>query len=187
MITDREIVQGILCRDVELTEQYLYVEYYPLFNSVWSKYYTDCKSCIEFINTIYVYIMTPGSQSGKSPLESFGFRCHFVLWLKIVSENYCKQLFHKRLDIAENTEPDDRNVPDSVSLDISSVNHNDIEIVLSLMPNNRYRNLIRYRYLDGKTNEETAELLGMSMENYYNKHKLAKAQFTNILQKEGLI
>ena len=36
-------------------------------------------------------------------------------------------------------------------------------------------------------NEETAELLGMSMDNYYNKHKLAKEQFTNVLKKEGLI
>ena len=187
MITDREIVQGILCRDVELTKKYLYIEYYPLFKSVWNKYYTDCKSCIEFINTIYVYIMTPGPQSGKSPLESFGFRCHFVLWLKIVSENYCRQLFKKRLEIEEGTKPTDRNISESSSIDISSVNHSDIEIVLAQMPNMRYRTLIRYRYLEEKTNEETAELLGMSMDNYYNKHKLAKEQFTNILKKEGLI
>ena len=37
------------------------------------------------------------------------------------------------------------------------------------------------------SNEETAETLGMSMDNYYNKHKLAKEQFAKILRKEGLI
>ena len=186
MITDREIVQGILCRDVELTKQYLYIEYYPLFKSVWNKYYTDCKSCIEFINTIYVYIMTPSPQSGKSPLESFGFRCRFVLWLKIVSENYCRQLFKKRLEIEVGTEPTDRNIGEPSSLDISSINHSDIEIVLAQMPNIRYRTLIRYRYLEEKSNEETAELMGMSMDNYYNKHRLAKEQFVTTLKKEGI-
>ena len=35
-----------------------------------------------------------------------------------------------------------------------------------------------------KTNEETAKELGMSMENYYNKHKLAKEQYERIYRKE---
>ena len=37
-----------------------------------------------------------------------------------------------------------------------------------------------------KSNEETAQLLGMSMDNYYNKHKLAKEQFVTTLKKEGI-
>ncbi|MDM8146805.1 sigma factor-like helix-turn-helix DNA-binding protein [Bacteroides eggerthii] len=52
------------------------------------------------------------------------------------------------------------------------------------MPNIRYRNLIRMRYLEQKSNEETAEALGMSMDNYYNKHKLAKEQYIRIWRKE---
>ena len=56
-----------------------------------------------------------------------------------------------------------------------------------MMPNLRYRNLIELRYVKEKTNEETADILGMTMDNYYNKHKLAKAQFCNILRKEGLL
>ena len=52
------------------------------------------------------------------------------------------------------------------------------------MPNKRYRNIIRLRYLEQKTNEETAEALGMTMDNYYNKHKLAKAQYEKVCRKE---
>lgn len=185
-LSDKEIVEGILNRNTKLTYLFLYEKCYPLFKSRYDKYNTDCESCIEFINTIYIYIMTPGPQSGKSPLESFGFRCHFVLWLKIVAENYCKQLFHKRLEIVDAPEPTDRNVGEPSTLDISSINHRDIEIVLAQMPNMRYRTLIRYRYLEEKSNEETAQLLGMSMDNYYNKHKLAKEQFVAMLKKEGI-
>ena len=63
----------------------------------------------------------------------------------------------------------------------------DVHTLLKLMPNQRYRELIRYRYVDGRSNEETAELLGMSMDNYYNKHRLAKQQWQAVLRKEGLI
>ena len=53
------------------------------------------------------------------------------------------------------------------------------------MPNKRYSELIRLRYLEQNTNEETAKALGMTMENYYSKHKLAKEQYQIIQRKEA--
>ena len=49
------------------------------------------------------------------------------------------------------------------------------------------RKILKYFSRKEKSNEETAEILGMTMDNYYNKHKLAKEQFAKILRKEGLI
>lgn len=54
------------------------------------------------------------------------------------------------------------------------MNRIDVEAILNLMPDKRYSTLIRLRYLEQKTNEETAGALGMSMDNYYHKHKLAE-------------
>jgi len=59
--------------------------------------------------------------------------------------------------------------------------------MLAQMPNARYRMIIFHRYVEDKTNEETALLLNMTMDNFYNKHRLAKEQFRQILRKEGLI
>jgi DNA-directed RNA polymerase specialized sigma24 family protein len=112
------------------------------------------------------------------------------MWLKIIAENYCKQLFRTKVDIFESLEIDsDRFVfnNESISIDFRSINVSDVIRVLEMMPNTRYRNLIEQRYVEEKTNEETASILGMTMDNYYNKHKLAKAQFCNILRKEGLL
>ena len=188
LMSDREIVHAILNRDKDLTVFFLYRKCYPLFKSRFDKYYTDCENCIEFINEIYTYIMTPGVKTGKCYLSTFGFDCTLTCWLSIVTENYCHQLFKKRLEIIENfDEVHDRNIDLSSSLNISSLNEHDIEVVLNLMPNRRYSNLIYYRYVKEKSNEETAELLGMSMNNFYNKHKLAKEQFAKILREEGLI
>lgn len=55
------------------------------------------------------------------------------------------------------------------------------------MPNQRYRQLIEYRYVDEKSNEETAMLLAVTLANYYNMHKRAKAQYCEVLRKEGLL
>ena len=61
----------------------------------------------------------------------------------------------------------------------------DLETILSLMPNKRYSLILRLRYLEGMTNEETAKTLQMSMDNFYNKHMRAKKQFNEIIRKEG--
>lgn len=72
----------------------------------------------------------------------------------------------------------------SIEIDFSNLNRQDALTIIKQMPNKRYSELIRLRYLELKTNEETAKELGMSMENYYNKHKLAKEQYEQIFRKE---
>lgn len=190
MKNDEEIVHHILHRDEEVTIRFLYRQCYPLFKSVYNKYYTDCDTCVEFINQIYLLIMTPRKSTGVSPLQTFGFRCTLTMWLKIIAENYCKQLFKKKIDFSDSSAAtsDRFNLSkDSLEADFRSIYSSDVKRVLEMMPNTRYRRLIELRYVEEKTNEETAMVLEMTMDNYYNKHKLAKAQFCNILRKEGLL
>ena len=165
-MSDKEIVSAILKRDAKITRLYLYEKCYPLFKVRYDKYYTDCESCVEFINEIYTYIMTPGVKTGKCYLSTFGFSCSLTCWLKIVAENYCHQLFKKRIYIIYI--PEDvggRKTTESNSPSIDSLNRRDVEIVLSLMPNKRYSSLIHLRYVEEKSNEETADILGKSMDN----------------------
>jgi DNA-directed RNA polymerase specialized sigma24 family protein len=132
--------------------------------------------------------MMPKKSTGISKLADFGYRCSLTLWLKIITENYCRQLYSRRIHIAE-IDIGDRLSGEEESLNIDSLklDMEDEQKILDMMPNQRYRKLIEYRYVENKTNEETALLLGMSMANYYNKHKLAKAQYCEMLRKEGLI
>ncbi len=188
--TDREIAKAILRRDTFITKEYLYRKCYPLFKAIYYKYYTDCDSPIELINEIYVYILTPHRETRRSKLQDFGFRCTLTMWLKIVTENYCHQLFAKRIQTDDNNDVAvDRNDTDDRFLitNTRKFDMDDVQKIFSMMPNQRYRKLIEYRYVDEKTNEETALSLKMTMANYYNCHKSAKAQYCTILRKEGLI
>lgn len=189
-LTDQEIVKGILDRDARITKLYLYGLCCPLFKSIYVRYYTDCENPLEFINQIYLYVMTPRKNTGVSPLQTFSFRCTLTMWLKVITENYCKHLFKQKINVADSSDVSSDRISygdDSVELDFDSINASDVRKILDMMPNERYRHLMELRYIEEKTNEETAIVLGMTMDNYYNKHRLAKAQFSNILRKEGLL
>lgn len=69
-------------------------------------------------------------------------------------------------------------------IDFSGMNRADVEALLNMMPNTRYRNIIRLLYLEQKTHKEVAEALGMSMDNYYNKRILAEKQYKQVCRKE---
>ncbi len=190
-LSDKVIVEAIIARDAEITKLFFYEKCYPLFKSVFEKYETDCKDCIEFINEIYVHIMVRSSKTGLSKLEGFGFNCTLTNWLKIVTENFCHQIFKKKKRMPIDEKPDGSDsldqITDSIGIDLHFLDLSDLDKLLGMMSNERYRLLIRYRYVEGRTKEETAGLLGMNMDNYYNKHRLAKKQFRQILKKEKLI
>lgn len=192
--TDQEIVKAILNRDTFITKEYLYRKCYPLFKAIYDKYYTDCEKPIELINEIYVYILMPHRETHRSKLQDFGFRCSLIIWLKIVAENYCHQIFAKRIPKDKNFDGEDdsfEHIADSVEIEINNLRMEDdkktVQRVLGQMPNARYRRLIELRYLLEKTNEETAAALNMKIDSYYPKHKLAKTQLYTALKKEGII
>lgn len=193
-IDDRMVVNAILFRNQKVTQQYLYIKCYPLFKSVYDNYYTDCQSCIEFINEIYVHIMTPNKNTGLCKLQAFQFGSTLTTWLKTVAVYYCYEHYRRKQKISfveekieTNRFQSDRFSQFSASMYVEEpiMTRDDIEAILGLMPNKRYSMIIRLRYLDGMSNEETASALQMSMDNYYNKHMRAKKQFNEIVNKEG--
>lgn len=190
-LSDQEIVRAILNRDKEITFLYLYKKCYPLFRAIYNRYNTNCENAIELINEIYVYLLFPNKNTGRCKLADFGFRCTLTTWLKIVAENYCHQLYKKK-EVTLQEEKflvDDRNIEKmhSIELDEKVLQMQDLNKILLMMPNKRYRELIQFKYVEERSNEDTAELMSITMSNYYNMHLRAKEQFCNILRKEGLL
>ena len=191
---DCTIVNAILLRDQKVTQQYLYIKCYPLFKSVYDNYYTDCQSCLEFINEIYVHIMSYNKNTGVCKLQTFQFGSTLTTWLKTVAVYYCYEHYRRKQKISFVEEKIDTNnyqsdrfsqFSASMYVEESIMSRDDIEAILELMPNKRYSMIIRLRYLEGMSNEETASALQMSMDNFYNKHMRAKKQFNEIVNKEG--
>lgn len=191
-LNDHDIVFALLQRNEDVTREFFYRKCYPLFKSVYDNYHTDCSSCMEFISEIYVHIMTPGKDTGLCKLELFKYQSTLFTWLKTVCLFYCYKKYERKQKLPTNRiseKFDDAGIridtiSGSISIDNSLLDNYDAETILRLMPNRRYSLLIRLRYFQGHTNEETAKILGMNMNTFYNKHKMAKEQFIKILRKE---
>lgn len=193
---DIAIAKSILKRDGKVTRDFMYRKCYPMFKSIYNNYFTDSSDVHEFIDEIYLLILTPSKETNRCQLENFRGESTLATWLKTACLFYCYHRYeHKNriptVEILSSDSDKDDDYGDrlldnsySTTMNLSSIDRSDLEIVLKTMSNERYRNIIRLRYLERKSNEETAEALGMTMANYYNKHKLAKEQFVSALRKE---
>lgn len=188
-MTEEELVAAILQRDTAITKEFFFRRCLPLFNNIYNKYHTDCETVLELIQEIYIYVMYLQKSTGISKLASFQHKCSLPMWLKVVAENYCHQLFAKRIEHDDNFNCDDRleQIGGSIVSEFKTLRMEDAYKILEQMPNKRYRRLIELRYLLDKTNKETAVALSMTMKNFYNKHRLAKAQLYVALREEGIL
>lgn len=197
---DLQIAKSLINRDEKVTRRYYYEQCYPLFKSIYDNYYTDCNCCKEFMDEIYIVVLAPSKITGKCQMENFRGESTLASWLKTACLYYCynKYELKKRMPVYEPLPHDpekdddddpfgDRSKQDELSnpIDFSGMNRADVEALLSMMPNIRYRNIIRLLYLEQRTHRETAEALGMSMGNYYNKRILAEKQYRQICGKEA--
>ena len=194
---DLQIAKALIKRDNLVTRKYFYQQCYPLFKSIYDNYYTDCTNCKEFIDEIYIVVLAPSKTTGKCKMENFRGESTLASWIKTACLYYCYKQYeakekmpkYERLpnsNAKDNDDDGDRDdaIYGSIEIDFTNLNRQDALIILNQMPNKRYSELIRLRYLELKTNEETAKALGMTMDNYYNKHKLAKEQYERIFRKE---
>ena len=197
---DLQIAKALIKRDNLVTRKYFYQQCYPLFKSIYDNYYTDCTNCKEFIDEIYIVVLAPSKTTGKCQMENFRGESTLTSWLKTACLYYCYKKYdakgrmpiYEPLIFLNNQEKEDDSGRDeekfgSIEIDFNNLNREDALAILKRMPNKRYSEIIRLRYLELLTNEETANELGMTMDNYYNKHKLAKAQYIRIQRKEVLL
>ena len=196
---DLQIAKSLIQRDNIVTRKYFYQQCYPLFKSIFDNYYTDCTNCKEFIDEIYIVVLAPSKITGKCQMENFRGESTLASWIKTSCLYYCyaKYELRNRMPLYEtlphSTEKDeeddvfgDRKKDESLTnpIDFSGMIRSDIEALLNMMPNVRYRNIIRLLYLEQKTHKETADALGMTMDNYYNKRILAEKQYRQVCRKE---
>ncbi|OYP42977.1 RNA polymerase sigma factor [Prevotella sp. P4-119] len=194
---DLNIAKALIRHDESVTKHFFYRQCYPLFKSIFDNYYTDCTCCKEFIDEIYILVLAPSRATGKCQMENFRGESTLTSWLKSVCLFYCYKRFEKRENFekisvlqhsSENKSIDSDSLLEkygSSEIEFDNMNRMDIETLIGMMSNERYRRIIQLRYVEHLSNEETAEALGMTMANYYNKHKLAKAQFLSVSRKEA--
>lgn len=182
---DHKIVSALLLYQPIPTEEFFYGKCYPIFKCLHSRFSIN-DEIWDFIQDMYLDVIQPRNDGKCCKLKTFQFRCALHNWIGCLSLHYCIEHFSKRGAVIDFIDIGDRNEGQKHSLfeTISIMEMYDVEKLIGMMPNERYRNIIRLRYLEGYSNEETAEKLGMEMSNFYNKHLLAKAQYLAVYKQE---
>lgn len=142
---DLQIAKALINRDEMVTRKYFYKQCYPLFKSIYDNYHTDCSSCLEFINEIYVVLLTPNKKTGRCQMDNFRGESTLTSWLKTACLYYCYKKFEKmkRMPLYEpllqysgkdgdNDTTDDRSdsIYGTTNIDFSGMNRDDVEIFL---------------------------------------------------------
>lgn len=183
---DCQIVPALLQFIPRPTEEFFYGKCYPVFKSLYSRYYTDSAEITDFIHDIYVDIMIPKDAESRCKLDQFSYRCALHNWVGVVSIRFCYAKYKKRIMFVDG----DINDPVWVSINHETIFEpnmmasSDFRKILDMMSSERYRKLILLRYVYDYSNEETAKTLGMTMENYYNTHRRARVQFISTYKNE---
>lgn len=178
MMTDREIIQGLIARNNQVTEEFFFRKCRPLFHSIIHLIYNYEVDYDEFVNELYAYLM----ENDASKLRNFQYRSSIYQWLKVVAVRY----FIKKRDTL--IEESSQNTLYSESEQADDNNQifakYDLERLLHQMPNQRYAHVIRRLMLEDTEPDELAKEMKITTANLYNIKRRAMVSLARVALKD---
>lgn len=190
-LTDEEIVKALLERDSIVTKWFFYKKCYPLFKAAFNKFTSSfnkhhvlIEDEIDLIHDIYAHIMLP-DKNGICGLNTFGFSCSLMNWIRIVTKNYCLQCIKPNVEIIpleKNNSDGDNYIPDepSINIDEYDLTFSDVEKVINMVHLPRNRRILYMHYIEKLSSEEAATELGITKAAYDNALSRAKKEFDEL-------
>jgi len=181
MLSDTAIIAALLSRDEEVTHMFFHVWCRPLLLSLMGKVFPGGADYDELVSELYLHLM---EEEGRR-LRTFKGRSSLFQWLKCVATRF----FIERRDggavIEERShEPLYNETDPSGDPGEREYLEEDVKRLIALVPNLRYRHILKRILLDDASYEDLSEELGTTLPNLYNLKKRAMAAFTAIAIRE---
>lgn len=181
-MNDKEIIQGLIDKDPNITKEFFFERCKPLFVSIIKEVFDNKAEYDELVNNLYVYLMADDA----SRLKSFQFRCSVYQWLKVLAIRFFIKLRDNGGvldDVSEESLYDGHNT-DIMKTDAYDSAKEDLERLLSAMPNQRYAFVIRRLIIDDMQSKQLAQEMGITVANLYNIKNRAIRQLTQVALKD---
>ena len=123
-------------------------------------------------------------ENDAKKLRSFKFESTLYQWLKTIAIRHCLLLKRKKRVIDDESQEPLNNSHRAYSLVESSQARMDMETLLRQMKNQRYVLVIRLLMIDGRTPEEVARQLCVTVGNLYNIKRRAILALTEVAFKD---
>ena len=174
-MTDHEIIQGLIARDNQVTEDFFFVKCRPLFYSVMKQVFDYEVDYDELVNELYIYLM----EDDAIKLRNFQFRSSVYQWLKILSIRFFIKIRVRMIDDNSQETPYDSNDQTETSVSEMSAK-DDLERLFEAMPTKRYVYVIRRLIIEEWEPDQLAQEMNITTANLYNIKRRAMAQLTRI-------
>lgn len=164
-MTDREIIQGLIERNNQITNQFFYVKCRPLLTAIMHLVFNYPVEYNEMVSELYNYLM----ENDAFKLRQFQYRSTIYQWLKVVATRFFIQKRNSLIENVSKETPYERQDED-VMIDTAQIVAQRIDVaeLLSMMENQRYADVIRHLILQDEEPEKYAESIGVSVDNLYN-------------------
>ncbi len=181
-MTDKEIIQGLIMRDNQITHEFFFVKCRPLMVSIIKFVFTTPVDYDELINELYCYLVDKNCQK----LKEFQYRSSLYMWLKVVAIRFFIRKRDHLLDLTSTMSLYNDNIKEDPSAiyDTQVDAKMDIEHMLQAMRNERYAHVIRKLLLEGESPEVLSKRMGITLANLYNIKKRAILSLSKVALKE---
>lgn len=180
-MTEQQIVEALIARDEQVTEQFFFGNCRPLFLSIIRNVFSYDVDYDEFVNEFYLYLM----ENNAYRLRQFQGSSTIYQWMKVVAIRYFIAKRNKMIE-EESKEPllDYVTRHESVDREPRIAAKIDIDTLLSQLANRRYAYLLRRLILDDAEPAVVAEEMEINVDNLYNIKRRAIAALTAVALKD---
>ena len=185
-MTDLEIIEALIRRDNQVTQDFLFKQCRPLLNSIIRRVFDYEVDYDECVNELYLYLMANDGEK----LRQFEGRSSLYTWLKVTTTRFLIKKRHLMIDNAsheplyQQIDDDESEKPSheaSVSMSMAKM---DVERFLLAIPNRRYAYVIRKLMVEELSPEELAAIMHITTDNLYNLKRRAMAQLMQVALKD---
>lgn len=180
-MSDQQIIDALIARDEQVTQQFFFRNCRPLFLSIMRYVFSYKVDYDEFVNEFYLYLM----ENDAYRLRQFQGRSTIYQWMKVIAIRYFIAKRNSMIDDESKSALLDSVVQnETIDREKMMTAKMDIEHLFSLMPNRRYVYVIRRLVLQEAEPKDVAQELRTNVDNLYNIKKRAIAALTEIARKE---
>ena len=182
-MTDQEIIQALIDRDEEVTQQFFFQSCRPLFTSIIRHVFSYEVDYDEFVSEFYLHLM----ENDANRLRQFEGRSTIYQWIKVTAIRYFIAKRKRLVNMQDSSEKlqDALMRKEKVDSEQAITAQMDINRLFELMKNKRYTHVIKRLVLEEAEPKAVAQELGTNVDNLYNIKKRAIAALTEIALKEA--
>lgn len=183
-MTDQEIITSLIAHDPKVTAQFFFKDCRPLFISIIRRVFgNQIVDYDEIISELYVLLM----ENDARKLRTFKNESTLFQWLKTIAVRHCLELKRRGKVIDNESQEPLVNSGKNLSYVESSQAKMDVESLLRQMNNQRYALVIHLLMIEGKSPEEVAKQLSITVANLYNIKRRAMKALVEVALKDKRI